>query len=120
MKVMLNGKIWDKDEIVALIERNDAAVARALMIVYENQTVDEKSRQTTCHHNGVGFTARDAAFLSDIAKKWKIWGRWASKRQCDAVRAVIKKYHRQILQHMLDNQPGAVLVTGRAVREAMF
>lgn len=113
MKVLYKGKIWDKDAIQALIDGNDMAVARALMVVYANQTADEQAAGDTKHHNGVGFTGRDAEFLSDVAVKWKRWGRWASARQCNAVRKAIKKYHRQLLQHMLDTKEGAVLVTAK-------
>ena len=110
MKVFLKGKIWDEDAVKNLIDTNDQAVARALMVVYANQTADEKASYETKHNNGVGFTGRDAAWLTDVAKKWQRWGRWASARQCDAVRKAIRKYHRQILQHMLDANPDAVLV----------
>jgi hypothetical protein len=113
MKVRIGDKTWDKDAVHALLDRNGEAVARALMIVYGNQTADERAAFATKHHNGTGFTGADAEWLTDIAKKWLIWRRWASERQLNAVRKAIKKYHRQILEHMLETQPGAVLVTAR-------
>jgi hypothetical protein len=116
MKVLLNDKVWDQQAIQDLIDRSDEAVARALMIVYENQTADEKACFATKHDNGVGFTGADAEWLTDIAKKWLIWRRWASARQCNAVRKSVRKYHRQILQHMLDTKPGARLVNAREAR----
>jgi hypothetical protein len=114
MKVQIGDKIWDKDAIHALLDRNGEAVARALMIVYGNQTADERAAFVTRHSNGVGFTGADAEWLTDIAKKWQIWRRWASERQLNAVRKAIKKYHRQILEHMLENTPGATRVETRA------
>jgi hypothetical protein len=113
MKVQIGDKTWDKDALHALLDRNDEAVGRALMVVYGNQTADERAAFATKHHNGVGFTGADAEWLTDIAKKWQTWRRWASARQCNAVRKSIKKYHRQILEHMLENTPGAVLVAAR-------
>lgn len=110
MKVRIGDKVWDKEAVHALLDRSDEAVGRALMVVYENQTADERAAFATKHHNGVGFTGADAQWLTDIAKKWQKWRRWASVRQCNAVRKAIKKYHRQILEHMLENKPGAVLV----------
>lgn len=100
--VVYQGKTWDKGAIHALLDESDAAVARALMTIYSRQTADEQSSETTKHHNGVGFTARDAAWLSDIAKKWQRYGRWASERQCNAVRRAIKKYWRQLLAEIAE------------------
>jgi hypothetical protein len=116
MRVLINDKVWDKEAVQALIDRNDQAVARALLVIYANQTADEQASYSTHHNNGVGFTGNDAEWLTDIAVKWQKWGRWASQRQCNAVRKAIRKYHRQLLQHMLDTQPGARLVDAREAR----
>lgn len=114
MKVQIGDKVWDKDAVHALLDRSDEAVGRALVVIYNNQTADERAAFATRHNNGVGFTGADAEWLTDIAKKWLVWRRWASARQCNAVRKSIKKYHRQILEHMLENTPGAVLVNSRS------
>ena len=110
MKVQVGDKVWDKEAIQTLIDEDDIAVARALMVVYGYQTKDEKLAHGTRHANGMGFCRDDAKPLTDIAEKWKIWGRWASKKQADFVRRRIRKYHRQILQHMLETKPNARLV----------
>ena len=112
MRVQVGDKVWDKEEVQALLDKSSEAVGRALMVVFNNQTESEKAAFATQLHNGVGFTGADAEWLTDIAKKWLKWRRWASERQCNAVRKSVKKYHRQILQHMLDKTPGATLVTG--------
>lgn len=59
--MQIGDKVWDKDAIHALLDRSDEAVARALMVVYGNQTADERAAFATKHHNGVGFTGADAA-----------------------------------------------------------
>lgn len=113
LRIMFKNEIWDKDRVHALLDNNPQAVGRALMVVYNNQTADEKSAETTKHHNGVGFTGADAEWLSDVAKKWIKWGRWASDRQCAAVRKAIKKYHRQILEQMLQANADARAVSAK-------
>lgn len=119
MRVQIGDKVWDKEAINALLDTNPKAVGRALMVIYENQTESEKAAFATQVLNGVGFTGADAEWLTDIAKKWIKYGRWASERQLNAVRKAIKKYHRQILQHMLDKTDGAQLVSGRASKPAV-
>lgn len=119
MKVLLNDKVWDKDAILELLDESPNAVARALMVIYDNQTADEKSEAATRHYNGIGFTGSDAEWLTDIAKKWLIWRRWASDRQLAVVRKAIRKYHRQLLEHILETQPGAVRLTERAASPAL-
>lgn len=111
MRVRYKDKLWDKEEIQALIERNDAAVSRALMVVWSNQTKDEQVSLQTKHENGIGFTGRDAEWLSDIALKWQRWGRWASQKQLNAVRKAMKKYWRQLLLEMVEK--GGVEIKGR-------
>lgn len=113
MRVLLKGKVWDKESIQRVIDANDQAVARALMIVYANQTDGERRSRQTIEDNGVGFTGCDAEVLTEVAEKWKQWGRWASPRQANFVRRKVRKYHKQILQHMLATNPAAVEIKGR-------
>jgi|GEM_PF-3118234 hypothetical protein len=44
-----------KNEIVKLLETNDKAIARALIVLYNNQTKIEQMSQTTINRNGEGF-----------------------------------------------------------------
>lgn len=117
MKILLKGVVWDKESIQKLIDENDQAVARALMVVYNNQTTDEKQSKDTYHDNGVGFSSLDAEVLTDVAEKWKYWQRWASARQCNMVRRRVRKYWKQILQHMLEQNPEAEKVTATQVKK---
>ena len=94
MKQTPNG--WTKEKIIHLIDTNDKAVVRALIRIYERQTADEQSAHATTHHNGVGFGATDAQFLTDIAKKAQRYT--LSERQIAAVRKAIKKYWRQLME----------------------
>lgn len=117
MRVLYQDKVWGKDEIQALIDTNDTAVARALLVVYANQTADERADGQTKHLNGVGFSGRDAEWLSDIARKWQRYGRWASRKQLNAVRKAMRRYWRQMLMEMVQNK-GAVEIKGRLKQES--
>jgi hypothetical protein len=108
----MNGKIWGKDEIQSLIDKSGEATARALLVVYDNQTASEKSQGQTIEHNGVGFSSRDAEFLTDVAIKYKRYGRWASTRQRQAVAKCVRRYWKQVLTHMVETK-GAEEVKGR-------
>ncbi len=109
-RVHYKNKIWDKDAVRNLLSESPEALGRALMVVYNNQTADEQSAMVTKHTNGKGFTGMDAGFLTDVAVRWKRWGRWASDRQRAAVLRAMTKYHRQILDDIA-SRPGAVSLT---------
>ena len=111
MRVRMNGKVWDKEAIQTLIDEKAEATARALLIVYANQTAAEKSRGATIEHNGIGFSSRDAEFLTDVARKYRYYGRWASERQLNAVRKRVRRYWKQVLRHMADQ--GGEVIKGR-------
>lgn len=56
-----------KDEIIALLERNDTAIARALVVLNERQTQDEQNSKDTRDHNGRGFRPCDAFMGTSLA-----------------------------------------------------
>ncbi len=57
-----------KEDIVKLLETDDRAVIRALLVLHERQTDDEKRSEDTRHENGVGFRSCDAKMGSSMAK----------------------------------------------------
>lgn len=97
-------KEWTKERIQALLDDNSAALPRALLVVYANQTADEQATDQTKHQNGVGFTGADAEFLSDIAKKWMRYRRWASEKQRRCVLKAVRKYWRQLQDEIVERQ----------------
>jgi len=93
---MTKAEIAKKEEIVALLERNPKAVARALVVIYEFQTEDEKATASTSHANGMGFSGGDAEFGTSLAEKvLKGWS--LSEKQLNAGRRMVKKYWRQLV-----------------------
>lgn len=95
---------WNKNSIEALLQRNYLAVERAIIVLHDRQTEDEKQSQTTKHHNKRGFGGTDATFLSSLADQIKR-GRRLTDRQLACVRkrnkagfSMLAKYHRQLLE----------------------
>lgn len=61
--------MWTKERIARLLNTNDLAVDRALSVLYDRQTQDEKGTSTTKHSNGRGFK-------SNHAVRGSYYGRW--------------------------------------------
>ena len=64
------------------------------MIVYGNQTGDEKSEGETKRENGVGFNKFDASDLTAIAESYASRG-WITSEQLAEASRRIQKYHAQ-------------------------
>lgn len=67
-KVIVNNKVWDRDAIIELLKRDDKAVARALVALFERQTSSEQVSSSTHIHNNRGFAHCDAFIMSQYAK----------------------------------------------------
>jgi hypothetical protein len=57
-----------KEYIVTLLNTNDKAVARALVVLNTRQTADEQSNEMTRHLNGMGFRPCHARMGTSMAK----------------------------------------------------
>ena len=69
-----------KAQIVELLLTNDRAVARALVVLNERQTITEQSSEHTINNNGVGFTPADARMGTSMAKFYAKFGRLSEKQ----------------------------------------
>lgn len=87
--------MYKKEEILNLLENNDKAVLRAVIRIYENQTLEEKNNKSTIDENGIGFSSVDAYFLSCMALKIKK-GIRLSKEEFAITKNKIKKYSKQL------------------------
>lgn len=67
---------------------------RKLMIVYGNQTGEERAESSTIKENGKGFNKFDAPILTPIAEDYASQG-WITRSQLDDVSRRIQKYHAQ-------------------------
>ena len=52
--------IYTRDQINKILITNDAAVERAIIVLFNRQTADEQNTANTRHHNAIGFAACDA------------------------------------------------------------
>jgi len=92
-------KVYKKDRknFVRQKLQNDSRWAlRALVVVFENQTVDEQNQEHTSHDNGVGFTGTDGNFFTSLAKQYLRRGS-LTERQMVYVKKSMRKYWKQII-----------------------
>ena len=88
---------WNKDTILALIEKSDTAVCRAVLAIYDRQTADEQATAATADSNGIGFNGADAGFGSSLAKQYAERGT-LSPRQIACARKMMRKYAGQLAE----------------------
>lgn len=95
-------KVWDRDAVVDLLQSSDVALARAILTLYERQTPNERADSKTVVSNGRGFNAKDAAFLSSIARALPKYGNRMTYNQARVARKMVPKYWRQLLEEIED------------------
>jgi hypothetical protein len=88
-------KVWTEEMIVELITKNDKALAKALVALYDRQTTDEQVAQDVKVKNKVGLNAADVYILTGIAKFYLQHG-YLSPKQAIKVRQRIFKYRKQL------------------------
>lgn len=86
-----------KEQLQALIDANDKAVYRAILLIYDRQTEAEKSTMSTLADNGIGFSGCDAELLSSFASQLRDRG-WLTTNQLPFARRKIRKYWKQLWQ----------------------
>lgn len=102
-QVIVNGRTWDKESLKDLLDRNDKAVYRAILLIYSFQTDEEKYKGVTKTVNGKGFSKFDVEVLSSYAMQLRR-GQELSLKQMYVARPKIKKYVGQILKYMQDRE----------------
>lgn len=83
-------KNWTKEEILDLLKRNDLAVAKGCVRLFERQVRDEQVSEDTHYTNGRGFNKPDARFMSSIAKWYMKNGKLTPKQVFSARRRILK------------------------------
>lgn len=69
-----------KENIIKLLENNDRAVGRALAVLTERQTFDERETQNTKYCNGVGFMPCDAKMGVSMGQQFNARGTLSEKQ----------------------------------------
>lgn len=90
-----NQKQWER-YIKHLIRSNYKAAIRALLIVYRNQTEEEKSKSKSIDHNNIGFSNNDDYELSNLAAKAKN-NQFISIDEIKLIQKKMPKYWRQLM-----------------------
>ena len=94
----------DEQDVIDLIQKDDAFVCRVLVALYNLQEADEKRDRTSRHKNRVGFSSPDAAIFSDFARYINKSG-YLTPRQLGVCRGpwrggipCLAKYRKQIIR----------------------
>lgn len=90
-----NQKQW-KEYIQDLLDKNPNALYKAVLVVYNNQTYEEKQSGITISENNTGFSKIDCVFLTHIAHKIKRKENLTSN-EFYKTRAKMKKYWKQLM-----------------------
>jgi len=87
--------LWTPERIKELLARSDAAVERALVVLYHRQTSDEQRTDDAKYQNKVGFGAFDAEFGSSLAKTVLEQGHLTAGQMAHG-RKLMMRYARQL------------------------
>lgn len=79
-----------------LVATNDKALKRAIVLIYNNQTEEEKSKEESFEDNLSGFSKIDAKEMGEIARKI-LKGRELTDGEIFKSRNKMKKYWRQLM-----------------------
>lgn len=90
-----NQKQWEA-YLKKLIKTNEKALLKSILLIYDNQTNDEKEIGKSVEDNKVGFSKWDAEEMSDIAKKLK-QNKELSLNEIVHARLVMPKYWKQLM-----------------------
>lgn len=81
--------------IAQILDKNDRAVERAMLVLYRLQTASEQTNSETTVHNGVGFSAAHAR-LGSYYGRWVSCGKALTGNHLIKARAIALKYTRQL------------------------
>ena len=91
-----------KEYIIKEIRNNDLALKKAILLVYQNQTTEEKIQNESIERNNLGFNKWDGPYLTGIAKKI-LKGKNLTPKDLAICRNKISHYWKQIMNKSLKN-----------------
>jgi hypothetical protein len=115
--------ILSKQSIIELLEKNDKAVMRALIVLTERQTADEQASEATRHHNMRGFRPCHARMGTSMGKQASRYGRLSAKqlaywrRPMKGGKMRIAIYAGQLLEVAREKNKQTVTTASRIVAE---
>lgn len=90
-----NQKQWES-YLKNLVKTNDKALLRSIILIYNNQTEEEKNKEKSIEDNYIGFSKIDAYEMGQIAKKIKS-GQPLTKGELAKSRNKMQKYWKQLM-----------------------
>jgi len=90
-----NQKQWES-YLKNLVKTNDRALTKAIVLIYDLQTDEEKSIGKSVEDNKIGFSKIDAYELSNVAKKIKR-GQALTEAEVAKSRNKMQKYWKQLM-----------------------
>ncbi len=90
-----NQKQWE-EYIKNLVKTNDVALYKAIMLIYDRQTPEEKNAGESTEDNCIGFSKIDAKEMGHIARKLKN-KQQLSKGEIAKSRNKMQKYWKQLM-----------------------
>lgn len=91
----MSQKQWES-YLKDLVRTNDQALLRAIVLIYDNQTDEEKLKGESIEGNCIGFSKIDAAEMGAIARKIKA-KKQLSKGELAKSRNKMQKYWKQLM-----------------------
>lgn len=98
---------YTKEFIQNQLTTNPKWVERALVVLFNRQTLDEQIASETKYENGMGFNGSDSRYLT-YCTKWILRGNHLNEKHLLKCGAKLKKYWRQILEEIESKQKVAV------------
>jgi len=97
----MSDKIWTKEEIQENLKTKDVWVIKGILAIFDKQTADEQTAETTTHRNNIGFSGADARIMSSFAKQIQSHDKTKfhtplSQKQIVVARKKIMKYAGQL------------------------
>ena len=90
-----NQKQWEA-YLKDLLKTNDKALLKSIVLIYDNQTLEEKNKGESIDDNCVGFSKIDAKEMGDIARKIKA-NKELTKEELAKSRNKMQKYWKQLM-----------------------
>lgn len=94
-KYFTNQKQWEA-YLKDLLKTNDKALLKSIVLIYDNQTPEEKNKGESIDDNCVGFSKIDAKEMGDIARKIKA-NKKLTKGELAKARNKMPKYWKQLM-----------------------
>jgi hypothetical protein len=91
----MSERVYEVQGIRNLLSTNNRAVERAIVVLYERQTEDEKHESKTRHLNGVGFSGAHSRLGSYYAR-WILSGKSLGGKHLVRARAIVLRYCGQL------------------------